>query len=647
MTVPATTRKAGPYAGNGVTTGFPFSFKVFQDADVQPVLTDANGAATNLVLNSDFSVLLNADQDTNPGGTVTYPIQIGAPVLPAGSTLTIIGGMPINQLSDITNMGRFLPQVFEDAYDKLTILIQQLKEVTDRTLQAAVGTTVKLIFPAPSSGKFLRWRSDLTGLENVDAGTDSMALQGLLADAGDVTHGTALIGWKANAAGSTGRTLSVKLGERLSVKDFGAVGDGVTDDTLAIQAAINFCGPLGRQLFFPRGSYVHGALTVSAGRSVQFIGESSASTFLLLNSATAVGFTLATDLPCVFQDLCFAYKSPLVGSAGAFIYIAGAVAGNSNSQFRNLQMNAPWVGIRALGAEQWVAERVTMGGYIQYAFEVSNTFNVDHGDSTIEKCLLTTTVNTAVAVFQRSSGGLRIINTKIIGGAIGYQMALASGANTSDLLITGCSIEGQVTAGITLARAGASGIFGNISITGNQVAGAPTFFSVNDTTPGWLTNVAIVGNSGRTTGGTCINFNVGDSIMISGNAMTGVGTETGVAIAAAVTNASVGHNILFNMLSTIINLSPSSAVAKRSHQGEEINITCSTAYGSFFSGARNVVFPVGLFKNTPKVTANISGGANGLAVLISNVTPSGCTLTPVALTTGAVVYATYRAEADY
>jgi hypothetical protein len=53
--------------------------------------------------------------------------------------------------------------------------------------------------------------------------------------------------------GSVATSVGNKLAQTVSVKDFGAVGDGVTDDTTAIQAALN----TGKNIYFPAGVYMH------------------------------------------------------------------------------------------------------------------------------------------------------------------------------------------------------------------------------------------------------------------------------------------------------------------------------------------------------------------------------------------------------
>lgn len=57
------------------------------------------------------------------------------------------------------------------------------------------------------------------------------------------------------ADGSTKlRTLGERFADVVNVRDFGAVGDGVTDDTEAIEAAL--AAGAGKTVFFPRGNYI-------------------------------------------------------------------------------------------------------------------------------------------------------------------------------------------------------------------------------------------------------------------------------------------------------------------------------------------------------------------------------------------------------
>lgn len=62
--------------------------------------------------------------------------------------------------------------------------------------------------------------------------------------------GASLIGWKQDGMGAVARAVQDKARERVSIKDFGGVGDGVADDTAAVSAAVTYCLASGTWLFW-------------------------------------------------------------------------------------------------------------------------------------------------------------------------------------------------------------------------------------------------------------------------------------------------------------------------------------------------------------------------------------------------------------
>ena len=96
----------------------------------------------------------------------------------------------------------------------------------------------------------------------------------------------------AAGAGASQRTALDKLRDVVSVKDFGAVGDGVADDTAAIQAAINAL-PEYSSLHFPQGDYYITSSLVCT-KAINFVSDGSASivgdasTLLIISPAPKV-----------------------------------------------------------------------------------------------------------------------------------------------------------------------------------------------------------------------------------------------------------------------------------------------------------------------------------------------------------------------
>lgn len=136
-----------------------------------------------------------------------------------------------------------------------------------------------------------------------------------LNDTLDPNQGDALVGFRqsnssGNLPGAIGRTVHQKFQELVSVKDFGAIGDGVTDDTAAIQAAINSVGTnTSGGILFPKGTYKVTSTLTSNRQYIGFFGENISSSNILY-SPVAIGnplfdlyTTVADDKVFQFQDL--------------------------------------------------------------------------------------------------------------------------------------------------------------------------------------------------------------------------------------------------------------------------------------------------------------------------------------------------------
>jgi hypothetical protein len=118
-------------------------------------------------------------------------------------------------------------------------------------------------------------------------------------------NGSSLVGFIASGSNAVARTAQAKMRDIVSVRDFGAVGDGATDDTQKIQAAFN-SGALA--VYFPataNGYRVSSRLIISTPNQTIF-GDGMFSSFINLAShsfdvfeITAVGNVVIRDLGAI------------------------------------------------------------------------------------------------------------------------------------------------------------------------------------------------------------------------------------------------------------------------------------------------------------------------------------------------------------
>jgi hypothetical protein len=116
------------------------------------------------------------------------------------------------------------------------------------------------------------------------------ALTTALANTSNVAEGDALIGFKQSNAsglltGAVGKTVHQKLQEIVSVKDFGATGNGTTDDTAFIQAAIDSFPAAGGTLHFPPGTYKVTA-SINVNKPIHLIGGPAGSNYQPVTAPT-------------------------------------------------------------------------------------------------------------------------------------------------------------------------------------------------------------------------------------------------------------------------------------------------------------------------------------------------------------------------
>lgn len=320
MTVENVLRK-NIYITDGLTSVFVFGFAALSPNDIKAELDVGSG----LVPVTDFTVSLNVNQTDSPGGVITFDADV-----PVG-TLIVLRDVIALQNTKFGVYSRFPSGTIEASLDLLTMLYQQLDEENNRSLKLSIADEgdTSVILPPYEADRIIGWdpvdkklaNKLLANLGSVVIGTglnevpyaqdvtlnttrDNVASLKAIPNAdivktgqwlktkgyynsGDGGYGDYLVMLKVDtdALGITDYTygnfifdnfptlvaILMPVNGVANVLQFGVTGNGITVDTVAMQAALN--NENYKLLLVPEGTYLLDDFTIPSGTTLKGVDK--------------------------------------------------------------------------------------------------------------------------------------------------------------------------------------------------------------------------------------------------------------------------------------------------------------------------------------------------------------------------------------
>lgn len=286
----------------------------------------------------------------------------------------------------------------------------------------------------------------------------------------------------------------------LHSKNFGAAGDGITPDSVALQSWINACQTSGQACFLDPGTYLlenNSAIPtpLSIAGSITITAPNFMSSLLSVPiSINAINVN--TTSPVYFYNFGINY-STAANSGTAGISVTAPFGSNSSSVFRDLRILNPSVGIKFISAAAYTMDNIKIEEFGSNGINIANVSAGDTGDSTITSGYYAGAPGSNACVFWESSGGLKFNHNKCVTTANGFQIDLAAGVNTSQIIVTDNSFDGLSSIAFLASRQSTSGSLVGVIFVGNTCSSALQCFTIPyDATSGsWISGVQISGNT--------------------------------------------------------------------------------------------------------------------------------------------------------
>lgn len=189
--------------------------------------------------------------------------------------------------------------------------------------------------------------------------------------------------------------VEAKLAQTVSVKDFGAVGDGVTNDAAAIQAAIDYVfSANGGEVYVPFGTYICSS-TITLKNNVKIYGDGPKVSILEFTSATGNGITLPLNLTkSSIEGLKLYASSSSTGNGISYIDTSDASRELFLDQY---EIEGFKIGIRLAFA---INAYIGQGRLIGQGAGVATGIGIHMGDPGVIGCYATTISKAYIAAYE-------------------------------------------------------------------------------------------------------------------------------------------------------------------------------------------------------------------------------------------------------
>jgi hypothetical protein len=356
------------------------------------------------------------------------------------------------------------------------------------------GPFNQICLGATGTGGTVSWTNFAGATGQLSANINGISYPFPFTTGGIVGPGSTTVGHMACWNNTSGTLLKDCSFRTIFVGDFGAVCDEATNDTSAIQNAINAGISSEKSVRFYGGCVV---TNLTATAAVDFGGSEPTNAALESPSGSGVQFTINSNDPVFLHDYqCVTQSTP---SPGDTCILVTAPTENDFSLFWGLDLeNYIPIDFEKAAAWRLWSSRMVVAATGGTGVIVKNTNLGDSGDSTI----FGSEVDCAggIGVEWESSGGFRFNNNKINGSSctVDIRINLATGVTTGAILIQDNSLEGLSSFSapcITLQRQGSTGQLVGVMIENNECALGGALLNIPlDGTGAWMNGLVVTGN---------------------------------------------------------------------------------------------------------------------------------------------------------